>query len=327
VFRATNTFTFGAGKPGLYTGLGVEVSGMVETVHLGAQLPVVIGSGTTHLVTAATLSARPHDVHKGDNGRVVIVGGSAGMTGAAVLAARAAHRAGAGLVQIATRAPERIDPKIVEATSIALAAAPADAAREVGELLAKADAAVVGPGLGRDDWGRAVLEAACASAKRLVLDADALTLLAAHGNPSGEAARVLTPHPLEMARLLGHSDADAINVDRLAAARACASKFAATVVLKGAGTVVATREGACWILPFAEAALAVGGSGDVLSGALGARLAERRPGAELLDATLEATVAHARAGSIARRARGGASRGLLAHEIADALSAALEGAD
>ena len=134
---------------------------------------------------------------------------------------------------------------------------------------------------------------------------------------------MLTPHPLEMARLLGKADAVVVNADRYAAARECAARFGAVAVLKGAGSIVAGPDGSCWVVPVAEPVLGVGGSGDVLSGAIGARLADRADAASAIDAAIQGAVAHGRAGEILR-ARHGASRGVLASEIADALGTALE---
>src|SRR5262249_12689017 len=110
VFVATHTFAFGTGKPGLYTGLGRRASGRVRVTGLGAALPAgLLASPAAYLVRPAALPARALDAHKGDNGRVLVVGGSAGTTGAALLAARGAHRAGAGLVTIASRAAPSVD--------------------------------------------------------------------------------------------------------------------------------------------------------------------------------------------------------------------------
>jgi NAD(P)H-hydrate epimerase len=326
VFRATHTLTFGTGKPGLYTGFGRRASGEVRVLHLGAPLPAaVVGQARAWLVASAgRLAPRSLDAHKGDNGRVLVVGGSAGMTGAALLAARGAHRAGAGLVTIASRAAAAIDGKVVETMSLPLP----DDASAVGavlqDVLARADAVVVGPGLGRDPWAEAVLDAALAHAPRLVVDGDALGLLGARARPVREAVRVLTPHPLEMARLLGRPDAAAINADRLGAAREGAARYQAVVVLKGAGSVVAMPDGRAFVIDCAAPALGVAGSGDVLAGVIAARLAEHHGAAAVVDRVLEAVLAHGRAGERVRRARG-ATRGALASEIADHIGAVLEG--
>lgn len=324
VFRATHTFTFGTSKPGLHTGHGCLVCGEVRVISLGAPLPAFVGQARAHLAQRRPLAARARDAHKGDNGHVLVVGGSEGKTGAALLCARGAHRAGAGLVTIATRTQTAIDAKVVETMSLALPDEPAAAVRTLGTMLPRYDAVAVGPGLGRDAWARAVLDAVLAGAQRVVIDADALGLLGERGVRESDAARVLTPHPLEMARLLGDpGGAAVVNADRLRAARECARRFGAIVVLKGAGTVIARPDGEVFLSPYAEPVLAVAGSGDVLAGAIAARLAERRPPAEFDEAVLDAVLAHGRAGERVRAERG-SSRGALASEIADALSRALE---
>jgi hydroxyethylthiazole kinase-like uncharacterized protein yjeF len=166
-----------------------------------------------------------------------------------------------------------------------------------------ADAVVVGPGLGLDEHAAACVDAALRHAKGpVVVDADALSLLAKRDGKSA-AVTVLTPHPLELARMLGHEAARGarrVNADRLGAAREAAKRFAATVVLKGAGTVVAAPDGRVAVMPYADPTLGVAGSGDVLAGVLAARLAERL------------------------RLQRGATRGALASEIADHVGAVLD---
>jgi NAD(P)H-hydrate epimerase len=245
------------------------------------------------------------------------------MTGAAILSARGAHRAGAGLVTIASRASAAIDEKILETMSLPLPDERAAAVQALEPHLTRADAVVVGPGLGRDAWAEAVLEAALTHAPRLVIDGDGLTLLAGSAPSAGEGTRVLTPHPLEMARLLGAHDAAAINADRVAAARECAKRYRATVVLKGAGSIVATEDGRAFVVDCAVPALGVAGSGDVLAGATAARLAEHGAAPSTEERVLQAVLAHARAGVRWHRERG-TSRGALAHEIADYVGVVLE---
>lgn len=325
VFRATHTFTFGASKSGLHTGLGALVSGRVSVVSLGAAIPSSSTVDTSHveLVRRVRLAPRRADAHKGDNGHALVVGGSAGKTGAALLSARGAHRGGAGLVTLASRAIQPIEPRVMETMTVALADDETAAVAAMKGLLSRVDAALVGPGLGQDPWARAMVQTAVDHADRLVLDADALTLLPALERPKNRALCVLTPHPLEMARLLGVESAAAVNADRLQAARACALRFNAYVVLKGAGTIVCAPDGRCAIVDCAEPALGVAGSGDVLAGILVARLAERGEDSPF-ERVLSAVVAHARAG-VQLRETTGASRGLLATEIADAVPGLLEG--
>ncbi|MBI5514332.1 MAG: NAD(P)H-hydrate dehydratase [Deltaproteobacteria bacterium] len=327
VFSAHLTLTFAASKPGLHTGPGRRLAGEVTVVHLGAPLPVELLVTRTWLWRRAAVAPRPVDAHKGNGGHVLVVGGSAGRTGAALLGARGAHRAGAGLVTVASRAAESIDARVLETMSLALPPGPSRARELLTEGVLRADAVVLGPGLGHDEWAHAMADVVWARARGpVVADADALLAVAERALKNDgprPASLVLTPHPLELARLLGASGGAAeIHRDRLQHARTAAKRFGAVVVLKGAGTVVATPDGDAYITPYAEPTLAVAGSGDVLAGAIAARLAERGQGS-VETAVLEAVDAHGRAGELVR-ARRGAVRGALASELADALSQAME---
>jgi len=329
VFRADVTCTFAASKVGLHTGAGLAYAGEIVVVGLGVPLPLEAGEIAAWRHEASALAPRPPTAHKGTAGRVLIVGGSAGTTGAALLAARGAHRAGAGLVTVASRAAERLEAQVLETMVARLPEASDAVAFALLEQSATCHAVVLGVGLGRDLWAEQVVEALWASDRPLVVDADALGLLGAlHARGAlgrRRAPTVLTPHPLELARLLpeeGLAEAAWVEADRPRWVRRVAEKYDAVTLLKGAGSLVATPSGALYVLPYAEAALGVAGSGDVLAGALGARLAERR-GEEVLGCTLEAVHAHAIAGRRAAAARG-ATRGLLASEIAEGLSRALE---
>ena len=323
VFRATHTMTFALSKPGLHTGFGVRVAGEVAIVPIGVPTKPGEGDGTSiELVHEAPCAPRRIDAHKGDNGRVLVVGGSPGTTGAALLTARGAHRGGAGLVTIASRAAATLEHRVLETMTIALAADEAAALATLDATFPTADTVCVGPGLGRDDWARSIVTFALEHAACLVLDADGLTLLASMSPVTAGRIRVLTPHPLEMARLLGRPGASSVNSDRIESARECATKFDAIAVLKGAGTVIAEPHGRVAIIACAEPTLAVAGSGDVLAGVIAARLAERGSD-DPFERVVEAVMAHARAGVRVRDARG-ATRGALAGEIADAVSAELE---
>lgn len=324
VLRATLTCTFAALKPGLLTGLGRAVCGELRVITLGAPLPWSRFAVSTWRSAHRAAAPRAVSAHKGDAGHVLVIGGAAGKVGAALLAARGAHRAGAGLVTLATPSASAVDSRVLESMSAALPLNPADLEGALRALLPRARSVVLGPGLGLDAWA-AELVRGVLSAVRVpcVIDADALSLAAPWLATPAVAPRVLTPHPLELARLLGVEGprpAAAINADRFGAARRAASRFDATVLLKGAGTVVATPDGRAWVLPYAEPTLGVAGSGDVLAGAVGARLAEV---GDPVVATLQAAHAHGLAGA-SLRAQRGAVRGALASEIADALSACLD---
>ena len=276
--RARATATFIALKPGLLTGDAVDLCGELSVHSLGLE-PEATTPARGHRLDWKTLAAalpavlarRAHNVHKGTFGTLGIVGGAEGMIGAPLLAARAALHTGAGkvLVGFVGDAHPAIDwgqPELMlRRASAVLDAAP--------------DALVCGPGLGTQDAARSIVAQAIASAVPLVLDADALNLIAADSALSAAAAArraptLVTPHPAEAARLLGTTAAD-VQKDRLAAAQALAAKLNAAVVVKGAGSVLAYPDGKWDINASGNPGLASAGTGDVLSGFVGAMLAQR----------------------------------------------------
>lgn len=306
------TMTFIGYKRGLFTGAAARHCGSLFLDRLGT--PDLIHAGVepwSPLINrdwvAARMPRRLPAAHKGMAGRLLVVAGNEGMAGAARLAGEAGLRAGAGLVTVATR-PQH--------TAALTAARPELMTRGIDDprarlprLLAGADAVVVGPGLGRDDWARAALATVLADGPGpRVIDADGLNLLAAEGWQAGDGA-VLTPHPGEAARLLGQSVA-AVEDDRFAAqAELVRRGGAAVVVLKGAGTLVGPVDGRVAVAGGAIPALATGGTGDVLAGAIGGLLAQGcTPGV----AAAAAAWLHAAA---ARRVIGTRDCGLLAGDL------------
>ena len=290
------------------------------------------------------LPARARDANKGDCGRVLIVGGSRGMIGASCLAARAAGRGGAGLVKVAV--PESLwevaalkgDEYLTAGLPATRAGALAEEALEpLLELAAWADVVVLGPGLGTAAETVSVVRHAVSEiTKPLVLDADGLNAFA--GRPanltkaratcataglssSGRRAAatayplVLTPHPGEMARLL-RTTPQAVQRDREAAAYSCAKQTGAVVILKGAGTIVTGGE-RLYVNRTGNPGLATGGTGDVLSGLLGALLGQ---GMEPYDAACLAVYLHGLAGDLAAKRLGVWS--LVAGDLVDYLPAA-----
>lgn len=332
VVAAHVTCTFAASKPGLHTGAGRLLAGEVVVVALGAPVPAeVLQRSTAALSTFVPPAPRSLSAHKGAAGRVLVVGGSPGKVGAALLTARGAHRGGAGLVTVASRAASQLDGRVLETMTATLADDAFAAAPSLIPAVEAADAVVVGPGLGLDEHAEACVDAVLRHARGpVVVDADGLSILAkrAVGRVAASASVVLTPHPLELARLLGVEaarGAEAVNADRLGHARDAAERFDAVVVLKGAGTVVARPDGVVRVMPYAEPVLGVAGSGDVLAGVIAARLAEgARDGTPVWESVLCAVHAHARAGQRVRLAKQG-ERGALASEIADEVPAALGG--
>ncbi len=319
--HARTTITFGLDKRGLQQHPGVDHAGHVVVESLGALHAEPTGCVRLDASDLASLVLpRAADAHKGTAGHVLVVAGAPGHTGAALLAALGAQRMGAGLVTIAARGAARaaLDAKVVEAMTVEIPEALEAGVAAVQRECARKNAAVVGPGLGLDATSQAyALRLALELTLPAVLDADALTALAT--DPSALRAsrgpRVLTPHPGEAARLLGISTA-AVQVDRYAAAHALAERTGHVAVLKGARTIVAEPGGRMAVIAAGTPALGSGGTGDVLAGATGAMLAG---GSEPFDAACAAALAHARAGELAARF----DRGLLAHEVADALPRAL----
>jgi hydroxyethylthiazole kinase-like uncharacterized protein yjeF len=278
--RATRTLTFIAHKIGLLTADGLDCRGELELDDLGAgdeARGAAKGSLLTPGGVAPWLRPRHANTHKGDFGSVGVIGGNRGMVGAALLSARAALLCGAGKVRAGLLANEALP---VDLTHPELMLGSIDDAMAF-------DVIVAGPGGGRSPsatsvsmFERTVIPALIASAKTLVLDADALYAIAFNGALETQlAARVkaptiLTPHPAEAARLL-HRETAQVNEDRLGCALALAKRFNAHVVVKGAGSICAFPDGRWCVNTTGNPGLAAAGTGDVLSGIIGALLAQK----------------------------------------------------
>lgn len=319
--RARCTATFAAHKPGLHQFPGVELAGRVFAIPIGVPATLSSWGLIEARDVAQALPRRPLNSHKGASGRVAIFAGAPGKTGAAVLSATAALRAGAGLVTIACdlETQRALDPKVTEVMTLDLLSSRMEQAeRESLAFAGQQHAAVLGPGFGLDAERTRLSRALALSLPvPTVLDADALTALSSDGSQLVQAlaSRVLTPHPGEAARLLGQS-VPAIEADRYRHAQKLAELTGQVVVLKGARTVIAAPDGRLRVCASGTPALATGGTGDVLSGVIGALLVS-------LDAFTAAWVGvelHARAGALAAPF----DRGLLAGEVAPRLAEALE---
>ncbi len=257
-------------------------AGRVEVVSLGVPIrpPPALGPYCHAVDVAETLAGVPRrgpSGHKGTAGHLLIVAGSAGKTGAAWLSARAAMRAGVGLCTVASTAAGQaaLDAKAIEIMTARYADgddADASSAARLSALASAMRALAIGPGIPTGPGMRALDEETVAKlALPLVVDADALNLLAPHAARALTAApapRVLTPHPGEMARLLGITTAE-VQRTRVAAARKLAADTRAIVVLKGARTLIARPDGTVFINPTANPALGTAGAGDVLTGVVG----------------------------------------------------------
>jgi NAD(P)H-hydrate epimerase len=307
--RAHVTLGFVAAKRGLYTGQGRDFSGEVRLHALGIAPETFAGfSPAAHHYSPAHLAnglaPRHANAHKGEHGHVLCVGGEEGMGGAVRLCAEAALRVGVGLASVATRGAGVAALLAVRPEAMTHAVEDAAALRP---LIARADVLAVGPGLGQGAWGRGLFEAAIDGGKPIILDADALNLLAAHPRPVPLA--ILTPHPGEAARLLG-TDTAQVQADRFAAVEALAARFDCVVVLKGAGTLVAAPGETTAVIGAGNPGMATGGMGDVLTGVIAALHAQRM---SRFEAAVYGALLHGAAGDDAARLDG--ERGLLPSDL------------
>lgn len=307
--RADLTVTFITLKPGLYTAQGPDQIGELRFAPL-AQLPehgAPAALERLQLNCKAVLPARPKAAHKGMFGHLLLIGGNCGMGGAIMLAAETALRAGAGKVSVATR-PEHVAPLLARCPEVM--AHGQDDPAQLASVLEQATALVIGPGLGRDDWAQHMLDLALRRDLPSILDADALNMLAGQPARLG-AGRVITPHPAEAARLLGCST-EQVQRDRLRAIQQLVERFGCAAVLKGVGSLVADADverlpGLC---TFGNPGMATAGMGDVLSGLVGALLAQQMAAG---DAARYAVLLHALAGDRAAQRHG--ELGLLASDL------------
>ncbi|WPP02322.1 NAD(P)H-hydrate dehydratase [Pseudomonas sp. HR96] len=314
--KADLTVTLIGLKFGLFTGQAADVVGTLVFDDLLAD-PALVGLvdsvaerlGPGHM---PSLAPRPPTSHKGQYGRVLVIGGDHGTGGAALLASESSLRCGAGMVSLATRA-EHAAPALTRLPEVMVAAI--HSANQLMSMLEAAAVLVVGPGMGQQSWGRSLLSAAANCAKPQVWDADALNLLAS-GYVALPEGCVITPHPGEAARLLGISTAE-VQADRASAAHRLAQQYRAVVVLKGSGSLIAAPDGRLALCDRGHPAMATGGLGDVLSGVVGALLAQHLAPYE---AACLAVWLHAAAGQEA----GAGGRGLAASDLIPIIRRLLE---
>lgn len=307
VIEATQTLTFIALKPGLLTGKARDYVGRLHYHALGLEAWLAGQTAPVARYDAGVLpqwlKPRRATSHKGDNGRLLIIGGDHGTAGAIRMTGEAALRAGAGLVRVLTHS-ENIAPL--------LTARPELMVQELTPLsldhgLEWADVIVIGPGLGQGEWGRKALKKVENSQKPMLWDADALNLLAI--SPEKRQNRIITPHPGEAARLLNCKTSE-IESDRLHAAQRLAKRYGGVVVLKGAGTIIASQQGELAIADVGNAGMGSGGMGDVLSGIIGALSGQKL---SLYDAACAGCVAHGAAADVVASRYG--TRGMLATDL------------
>jgi len=311
--RASHTITFIALKPGLLTLDGPDHCGEIRVADLGLDVPGLRenkGATTAAELLRQALSPRPRNFHKGKAGSVGVLGGAYGMVGAAVLAGRAALKLGAGKVFLGllTDHPPYLDygqPELMLRSPRELL--------EAGVITAFA----AGPGMGTVKSAEQLLREVLDAGVPLVLDADALNLIAASKTlqarlPKRAAPSVMTPHPAEAARLLGCSTV-AVQADRVKAAIELAQRYHAIVVLKGNGSIIASPDGTWLINTSGNPGMASAGMGDVLTGMIASLLAQ---GADARAAAAAAVWLHGAAGdALAREGKG--PIGISASEVID----------
>ena len=303
--KADVTVTFIGYKFGLMTNDGPEHVG--KLVFSDLQVPESVYSSVPGLAETleyealiSVLPKRKKNAHKVSHGHLLIVGGGKGMAGAAALAAEAAMYAGSGMVSVATD-PGNVTAIIARRPEVM--ARGVRSADELGPMLERCTGIVVGPGLGIDPWGKALLEAVLNSNLPMVVDADGLNLIA--GTGLTRSNWILTPHPGEAKRLLGSTVQD----DRLEATRALQKKYGGIALLKGAGTVIASGDHIV-VNPYGNPGMAVAGMGDLLAGVIGSLLVQ---GLSPTEATQLGAVVHSLAADQLVEVQG--ERGMLASDL------------
>lgn len=295
-------------KQGMFTGEGPNHCGDIIFDSLGAPATVYkkikpSASRMSFPNVAAVLLPRKAASHKLDYGHVLVIGGDHGMSGAARLASEAAARTGAGLVSLATRSDHaaNITTEVPEVMCHGV-----EDTKSLNHLLHGATVIAMGPGLGQSRWAQGLFNDLKQCPLPMVIDADALNLLAI--NPMKRNNWILTPHPGEASRLLGVNVSD-IQADRFTAARELQKQYGGVIILKGAGTIVLSSNGETAICTAGNPGMAAGGMGDLLTGIIAGLLAQ---GASIDDAARLGVCLHSRAGDLAAR---DGQRGLLASDL------------
>jgi hydroxyethylthiazole kinase-like uncharacterized protein yjeF len=307
--RADITTTFIALKQGMFTAAAADYCG--EILFHALDIPARLYA--SELLSARRvdwerqqqlLLQRSRSSHKGDCGHVLLIGGAPGFSGAIRLAGEGALRSGAGLVSIATDAGHA---GLITASRPELMCHGIATPAELEPLLHRCSVIAIGPGLGQDAWGKSLLESIFESNKPVVVDADALNLLAQQ--PQLHRNWVLTPHPGEAARLLEKSVED-IQGDRFRAAKQLQQRYGGVIVLKGSGTIVhSPGQRTAAVCSQGNPGMATGGSGDVLTGVIAGLIAQ---GFELQDAAETGVCVHAAAGDLAAQ---DGERGMIASDL------------
>jgi len=301
--KADLTVTFIGLKAGLFTNQAVDYTGKI--IFNDLQIPQIIFQEIPPFVKRLELKKflpRQKSSHKGTFGHVLIVGGEIGMSGAARLAGEAAARVGAGKISIATRS---IHSSFLNLQRPELMVHPVENIEDLQILIDRCDMIAIGTGLGQNNWGQMMLSTVLKSHKPFILDADALNLLSK--NPQMLKNTIITPHPTEASRLLNISTKE-IQQNRFESAKQLFEKYQATCVLKGAGTVICSKQGLS-LCNAGNAGLASGGTGDVLTGIIAGLVVQ---GFDLISAAEQGVCLHANAADLAAQ---NGERGLLASDL------------
>lgn len=307
--KAQVTATFVGLKQGMFTHLGPDYCGEIafDSLRIPPEVYKQVTPSAYRIILEekiAKLPARARAGHKGDYGHVLIIGGEQGMPGAARMAGEAAYRVGAGLVSIATR---EMHASLLNMARPELMCYGVESTKDLKPLLERATVAVIGPGLGQNSWGQMMLKAVLDTSHPLIIDADALNLIAKQ--PRRHGRWIMTPHPGEASRLLARS-VEEIQANRFAAVHDLQRRYDGIAVLKGNGTLVCSGDPPLGLCTAGNPGMASGGMGDVLSGTIAGLLAQNLT----LDEAAHLGVSiHAMAGD--RAAREGGERGLLAGDL------------
>lgn len=326
--KADKTVTFQLNKAGMCMQPGRSMAGDIEIVDIG--LPEDLCREEKGIVYMAEeedvrsmLPKRDLLMNKGDAGKLLIVAGSKGMAGAAVLAARAAYKSGAGLVKVAAvwEVVQVIQTAVPEATCLILGEDVNTNIKLISKEAENYDAVVAGPGLGRSEAAAEMVEHIIKNiSKPVLLDADGINLISDKTDilKKSTCPLIMTPHPGEMGRLVKMS-AKEVNEDRLRIAQSFASEYNVTLVLKGAGSIIACPDGATFINATGNPGMATAGSGDVLSGIAGAFLAA---GSSVRDSAVTGVYVHGLSGDLCAAEFG--EYGTTASDIAEFAGTALK---
>jgi NAD(P)H-hydrate epimerase len=294
--KADLTVTYIGLKRGLFTGQARDQVGQLIFDDLGVPTSVYEQLSTksnTHLIPeniiTNTIKPRPRCSHKGNFGSVLLIGGSEGMSGAIRLAAEACLRSGAGLVHVATHPSHA---HYINATRPEMMVKGVEDPQELDELLAKATTIVLGPGLGKSPWARQLFTHAINASQPIIMDADALNLLSEQ--PIKKDNWILTPHPKETSRLLQTTTKE-IESDRFSSSKKMHCKYGGAIILKGAGTLISNGS-ETFVCTHGNPGMSSGGMGDVLSGIIGALVAQ---GLDIFDAATVGVELHAHAADLA----------------------------